>query len=142
MLVTNDPQRSARERVAAYKGQDPGEHAFRWAKHPWPRQAFGWQNPRRIAGLGFLLRLALQLVRWMRRMVREALRDPPPLALPDDRKLPAPSDAGIRETLRPLWLRWRWTHGRPWYPWGSVPPHAQRVLAALGVPLYVRFEPG
>jgi len=142
VLVTNDPSRSARELVAAYKGQDHVEHAFRWAKHPWHLQAFWLQNPRRIAGLGFLLLLALQMVRWMRRMVRAALRDQPPLALPDGRKLPAPSDEVILETLRPLWLRRRWTHGRPWYQWGHVPPHAQRVLTALGVPLYVRFEPG
>lgn len=40
----------------------------------------------------------------MRWMVREALRDPPPWALPDGRKLRAPSDKAILETLRPLWL--------------------------------------
>lgn len=75
-------------------------------------------------------------------MVREALRDQPPLALPDDRKLPAPSDEVILDTLRPLWVRQQWTHrGRPWYQWGHVPPRAQRVLTALNLPLYVRFGP-
>ena len=74
-------------------------------------------------------------------MVRDALQDQPPLALPDGRKLPAPSDDVILETLRPLWLRRHWSHGRPWYQWGRVPLHMQRLLEALGVPLYVRFEP-
>jgi transposase len=142
VLVTDDPNRSARELVAAYKGQDQAEHAFRWAKHPWHLQVFCLQNPRRVAGLGFLLLLALQFVRWMRRMVRDALRDHPPLALPDGRQFPAPSDEVLLDTLRPRWLRRRWTRGRPWYQWGHVPPHAQRVLEALGIPLYVRFEPG
>ena len=54
-----------------------------------------------------------------------------------------PSDEVILATLRPLWLwRRRWTHGRPWYQWGHGPPHAQQVLTTLGVPLYVRLEPG
>ena len=141
MLVTDDPDRAARELVAAYKGQDQAEHAFRWAKSPWHLQAFSLQNPQRVAGLGFLLVLAVPFVRWMRRMVREALRDQPPLALPDGRRIAAPSDEVILETVRPLWLRRRWTHGRPWYQWGRVPPHAQRLLDPLGVPLYVRFEP-
>lgn len=55
VLVTDDPARSARELVAAYKGQDQAEHAFRWAKSPWHLQAFYLQNPQRVAGLGFLL---------------------------------------------------------------------------------------
>lgn len=141
VLVSDDPDRSARELVAAYKGQDQAEHAFRWAKSPWHLQAFYLQNPQRVAGLGFLLLLALQFARWMRRMVRDALRDQPPLALPDGRRLGAPSDEVILETLRPLWLRRRWAHGELWYQWGQVPPPAQRLLDALGVPLYVRFEP-
>lgn len=86
--------------------------------------------------------LALELVRGMQRRVREALRDPPPWAVPDVRKLSAPSDAVVRETLRLLWERRRWSHERPWYPWGNVPPPAQRGFAALGVPLSVRLEPG
>ena len=65
---------------------------FRWAKSPWHLQAFYLQNPQRVAGLGCLLVLAGQFVRWMRRMVREALRDQPPLALPDGRRIAAPSD--------------------------------------------------
>lgn len=40
VLVTDDPNRSAREGVAAYKGQDQAEHAFRGAKSPWHLQAF------------------------------------------------------------------------------------------------------
>ena len=141
VLVTDDPDRPARALVAAYKDQDQAEHAFRWAKSPWHLQAFYLQNPTRVAGLGFLLLVALQFVRWMRRMVREALRDQPPLAVPDGRRIAAPSDAVILETLRPVWLRRRWTHGRPWYQWGRVPSHAQRLLDALGIPLYVRVEP-
>lgn len=75
-------------------------------------------------------------------MVRAALPDQPPLALPDGRRIAAPSDEGILKTLRPLWLRRRWTYGRSWYPWGQGPPHAQRVVEALGLPWSVRFEPG
>lgn len=76
-------------------------------------------------------------------MVRETLRDQPPLALPDGRKLPAPSDEVLLDPLRPLGLRRRRPHGHRWYPRGHVPAHAQRVvLPAFEVPLYVRFEPG
>lgn len=103
VLVTDDPHRSAREGVAAYKGQDQAEHALRGAKSPWPLQAFSRQNPQRIAGLGFLLLWALPFVRWMRRLVRAALPDQPPLAVPDGRRIAAPSDEGILQTLRPLW---------------------------------------
>jgi hypothetical protein len=95
-----------------------------------------------VVGLGFLLLLGLQFVRWMRGMAREALRDQPPLALPDGRRLAAPSDEVILETLRPRWLRRRWTRGRPGYQWGQVPAHAQRLFDAVGLPLYARFEPG
>ncbi len=141
MVVTDDPDRGARELVAADQGQDPAEHAFRGAKRPWHLQAFYLQNPQRVAGLGFLPVLAGQFVRWMRRMVRDALRDQPPVILPDGRRWAAPSDEVILATLRLVWRRRRWTHGRPWYPWGRVPPHAQRLLDTLGVPLSVRFEP-
>lgn len=141
VLVTDDPDRSARELVAAYKGQDQAEHAFRWAKAPWHCDAFYLQNPQRVAGLGFLLLLALQFVRGMRRLVRAALRDQPPLALPDGRKIPAPSDEVILEGLRTLWLQRCGTAGRPWYQWSRVAPHTQRLLEALDLPLYVRFEP-
>ncbi len=34
VVVTDDPDRAARELVAADQGQDPAEHAFRWAKSP------------------------------------------------------------------------------------------------------------
>lgn len=141
VLVTDDPNRSARQLVAAYKGQDQAEHAFRWAKSPWHCDAFYLQNPARVAGLGFLLLLTLQFVRGMRRLVRVALQHQPPLALPDGRKIAAPSDEVILDTLRTLWLLRRWTAGQPWYQWGRVTPPVQRILDALDLPLYVRFEP-
>lgn len=142
VLVTDDPARSARELVAAYKGQTHAEQAFRWAKHPWHCDAFYLQNPDRVAGLGFLLLLALQFVRAMRQLAREAFQDQPPWALPDGRKIAAPADAVILQELRPLWLRRRGPAAHPWYQWGHVAPHLQRLLEALQLPLYVRFEPG
>ena len=142
VLVTDDPARSARELVAAYKGQTHAEQAFRWAKQPWHCDAFYLHNPDRVAGLGFLLLLALQFVRAMRQLAREAFQDQPPWALPDGRKITAPADELILQELRPLWLRRRGTPVHPWYQWGHVAPHLQRLLEALQLPLYVRFEPG
>ena len=84
---------------------------------------------------------ALQLVRWMRRMVRDALQDQPPLALPDGRKLPAPSDAVILETLRPPMDPAPLEPRLARYQWCQVPLHMQRLLEVLGVLLYVRLEP-
>ena len=142
VLVTDDRERSAHDLVAAYKGQTHAEQAFRWAKHPWHCDAFYLQNPERVAGLGFLLLLALQFVRAMRQLARAAFQDQPPWALPDGRKIAAPADEVILQELRPLWLRRRGTAAHPWYQWGHVAPHLQQLLEALQLPLYVRFEPG
>ena len=90
VLVTDDRERSARDLVPAYKGQTHAEQAFRWAKQPWHGDAFYLQNPERVAGLGFLLLLALPFVRAMRQLARAAFRDQPPWALPDGRRLRRP----------------------------------------------------
>ena len=118
------------------------EQAFRWAKQPWHGDAFYLQNPEWVAGLGFLLLLALQFVRAMRQLARAAFPDQPPWVLPDGREIAAPADAVILQELRPLWLRRRGTAAHPWYQGGHVAPHLQQLLEALPLPLYVRFEPG
>ena len=53
--------------------------------------------------MGYLLLLALQFSRFMRAMVREALKDQPPLEIPH-RTVQRPSDAVILDALRPLWV--------------------------------------
>jgi hypothetical protein len=122
VLETDARGRSASDLVAAHKGQPHAEQAFRWAKQPWHGDACYLQNPERVAGLGFLLLLALQCVRAMRPLARAAFRDQPPWALPDGRKIAAPADGVLCQDLRPLWLRRQGTAVRPWYPCGHVAP--------------------
>ena len=84
---------------------------------------------------GWLLILGLQLVRWMRSLVRSTLRDQQPLVLPDHRVLQAPSDRVIVESLAPIWLAKVHHQGQEWYQWAAVPPHSARILQALGTDL-------
>ena len=60
------------------------------------------QKPDRVTGIGMLLVLGLQLVRWMRTLVRSALKGEDPLVLPDKCFLPAPSDRVIIESRAPI----------------------------------------
>lgn len=135
VLVTDDQNSGARELLEAYKGQDQAEHGFKWMKDDPHLDAFYVQKPDRVAGIGMLLVLGLQLVRWMRSLVRSALKDQEPLVLPDKRVLPAPSDRVIIESLAPIWLAKVRHQGREWYQWAAVPPHSARVLKALGTDL-------
>lgn len=75
VLVTDDRQFDERELLEAYKKQDHNEHGFRWMKQDVHLDAFYVQKPDRVAGLGMLLVLGLQLVRWMRSLVRSFLKD-------------------------------------------------------------------
>ena len=104
VLVTDAYHMDARQLLEAYKGQDHAEHGFRWMKDDPHLDAFYVQKPDRVAGIGFLLILGLQFVRWMRSLVRTALQDQEPLVLPDKRVLPSPSDRVIIESLAPIWL--------------------------------------
>ena len=129
----------ARQLIEAYKGQDHAEHGFRWMKDDPHLDAFYVQKPDRVAGIGMLLILGLQLVRWMRSLVRSALKNQPPLVLPDKRVLPAPSDRVIIESLAPIWLTKVRHQGQEWYQWAVVPPHSTRILQALGTDLDAIF---
>ncbi len=135
VLVTDDQHFGARQLLEAYKGQDHAEHGFRWMKDDPHLDAFYVQKPDRVAGIGMLLTLGLQFVRWMRSLVRTALQDQPPLVLPDKRVLPAPSDRVIIESLAPIWLAKVRHQGQEWYQWAAVPPHSARILQALGTDL-------
>ncbi len=100
--------------------------------------AFFVQKPARVAGVGYLLLLALQFVRFMRAMVREALKDEPPLAFPH-RTVKNPSDEVILDALRPLWIIREDDAKGVWYRWGTVPAPVRRILDALGVPVTRKF---
>ena len=69
----------ARTALEHYKRQDVNEHGFRWMKDPIHLDAFYVHKPARVAGVGYLLLLALQWVRFMRTLVRHALEGTPPL---------------------------------------------------------------
>ena len=75
----------------------------------------------------------------MRSLVRSALKNQPPLVLPDKRVLPAPSDRVIIESLAPIWLTKVRHQGQEWYQWAAVPPHSTRILQALGTDLDAIF---
>ncbi len=82
ILLTSDMTLDAKTALQQYKGQDPNEHGFRWTKSPVHLNAFWLKQPARVAGLGYLLLLALQFARFMRALVRSELEDQPPLELP------------------------------------------------------------
>ena len=141
VLVTDDHSFAVRHLLEAYKGQEHAEHAFRWMKDHPHLDAFYVHKPDRVAGIGMLLILGLQLVRWMRSLVRSALADQPPRVLPDKRVLPAPSDRVILEALAPIWLAKIRQPGSEWYQWAAVPPHSARILKTLGTDLDDVFTP-
>ncbi len=91
-----------------------------------------------MAGLGFLLLLALQFSRFMRAMVRHALMDQPALEIPH-RKVQQPSDAVILDALRALWVLRKEDGTDTWFQWGQVPAYTRRILDALQIPVNRRF---
>jgi hypothetical protein len=91
-----------------------------------------------VAGLGFLLLLALQFSRFMRAMVRHALMDQPALEIPH-RKVQQPSDAVILDALRALWVLRKEDGTDTWFQWGQVPAYTRRILDALQIPVNRRF---
>ena len=138
VLVSSQLTLNARTALQEYKHQDHNEHGFRWTKDPIHLDAFFVQKPARVAGVGYLLLLALQFVRFMRAMVREALKDKPPLAFPH-RTVKNPSDEVILDALRPLWIIREDDETGVWYRWGAVPAPVRRILDALGVPVTRKF---
>ncbi len=130
----------ARTALHEYKAQDQDEHGFRWMKSPIHLSAFFLEKPTRIVGLGYLLLLALQFARFMRPMVRQAMVDQPPLALPDHRKIARPSETVILDALRTLWVERKEEEGMVWYQWTHVKPHVWRILEMLQIPVQHRFQ--
>ena len=130
LLMTRDTTCDARQALLAYKAQDQDEHGFRWTKSPGHLTAFFLEKPARVAGLGYLLLLAMQFARFMRAMVREAMRDQPVLELPDHRKMDRPSERIILDALCILWIERR-THGEP---------HVRHILEMLHIPIQHRFQ--
>lgn len=116
--------------LSAYKAQDQDEHGFRWTKSPGHLTAFFLEKPARVAGLGYLLLLALSFAHFMRAMVREAMIDQPVWELPDHRKIDRPSERVIVDAFRILWIERR-PHGEP---------HVWRILEMLHIPIQHRFQ--
>jgi len=138
VLVSSRQNFSAMTALQAYKRQDQDEHGFRWMKEPLHLGAFFLEKPARVAGLGFLLLLALQFSRFMRAMVRHALADQPALEIPH-RKVQQPSDAVILDALRALWVLRKEDGTDTWFQWGHVPAYTRRILDALQIPVNRRF---
>lgn len=140
ILITSDQTSDAASALRAYKAQDQDEHGFRWMKSPIHLTAFFLEKPERVVGLGFVLLLALQFARFMRAVVRQAMVDQPPLALPDGRKISNPSERVILDALRTLWVERREVGDVEWYQWTHVKPHVWRILEMLRVPIEHRFQ--
>ena len=134
ILLTSRMTLDARTALLDYKGQQHNEHGFRWTKSPLQLGAFWLEKPARVAGLGYLLLLALQFARFMRAVVRSAFRDQPPLELPY-RRVTRPSDTVILEILHDLDMRHQSDGVQWWYQWTAVRPYERRVLDALGIPI-------
>ena len=82
--------------------------------------------------------LALQLSRFVRALVRQALKDQPPLEIPH-RRVEQPSDAVILDALRNLWILRKQDAADVWFQWGHVPAYVRRILEALWIPVARRF---
>lgn len=134
ILLTDRMTLDARAALDDYKGQQHNEHGFRWTKSPIHLGAFWVEKPERVAGLGYLLLLALQFARFMRAVVRAVFHDQPPLALPH-RRVSRPSDTVILGVLQDLDMRHQSDGSQGWYQWTAVRPYERRVLEALGVPI-------
>jgi len=116
------------------KGQDQNAHGVRWMKSPIHLGAFWLEKPARVAGLGYLLLLALQFARFMRANCRAELKDQPPLELPY-RKVKRPSETVILEAFHDLDLRRQSDKTLTWYQWTVMLPYQRRLLEALGIPI-------
>ena len=134
ILFTSRMTLDAKTALDDYQGQQHNEHGFRWTKSPIHLGAFWLEKPERVAGLGYLLLLALQFARFMRAVVRAALQDQPPLELPH-RRVTRPSDTVILEGLHDLDMRHQSDGRQWWYQWTAVRPYERRVLEALGIPI-------
>ena len=134
ILLTSNLALDARPALQEYKGPDQNEHGFRWTKSPIHLGAFWLEKPARVAGLGYLLLLAIQFARFMRAVVRAELKDQPPLELPD-RKVKRPSETVILEAFRDLDLRRQSDDTLTWYQWTVMLPYQRRLLEALGIPI-------
>jgi len=117
-----------------YTGQHHNDHAFRWTKSPIHLGAFWLAKPERVAGLGYLLLLALQFARFMRAVVRAALQDQPPLELPY-RRVTRPSDTVILEVLPSLAMRYQSDGLQCGHQWAAVRLSQRRILEALDIPI-------
>ena len=140
VLMTSDRTCDARQALLAYKEQDQDEHGFRWEKSPVHLTAFFLEKPARVVGLGYVLLLALQFARFMRAIVREAMKDQPVLELPNHRKIAQPSEKVILDALRILWVERRTDEETEWYQWTHVESHVWRILEMLQIPIQHRFE--
>jgi transposase len=138
ILLTDRMTLDAQTVLDEYKGQHHNEQGFRWTKSPIHLGAFWLEKPERVAGLGYLLLLALQFARFMRAVVRAALQDQPPLELPH-RRVTRPSDTVILEVLHDLDMRYRSDGGQSWYQWAAVRPYQRRILDALQIPIDYGF---
>ena len=134
ILLTSKQTLDAKAALEQYKNQAHNEQGFRWTKSPIHLGAFWLEKPSRVAGLGYLLLLALQFARFMRALVRDALHDQPPLELPY-RTVRRPSETVILEALRDLDVRRQSNDTLTWYQWVAVLPYQRRLLDALEVPI-------
>lgn len=97
-------------------------------KSPIHLPEFFLEKPERAVGLGYVLLLALQFARFMRAVVRDAMVNQPPLALPDGRKIANPSERVILDALCTWWVERRAVGDIVWYQWMHVKPHVWRIL--------------
>jgi hypothetical protein len=106
-LLTSNLALDAKTTLQEDKGQDQNEHGFRWTKSPIHLGTVWLEKPERVAGLGYVLWLALTIV-------RAELKDQPPLELPY-RKVKRPSETVILEAFRDLDLRRQSNETSTWY---------------------------
>lgn len=134
ILLTSQMALDAKTALEDYKGQQHNEHGFRWTKSPIHLGAFWLEKPARVAGLGYLLLLALQFARFMRALVRATFNDQPPLELPH-RRVTRPSETVILEVLQGLDMRHASDGAQWWYQFTAVLPYQRRILEALDLPI-------
>jgi len=136
VLATSDRTLSPYEMLTTYREEYKVEHGIRWLKSPLRLDPVYLKNPDRVAGFGYVVVLALALARMLQALVREALVDQAPLALPEGRSVERPSDRVLLRLLDvPLLALKVGSYPLIWLLTHSIHPSIDRVCSLLNLNL-------
>ena len=138
VLKTNLPQKKhpTAAILGDYKGQSRVERRFHHLKGPLAVAPMFLKNPERIAGLLFILVLALMVLALMERQVRRQLNGKPMYGLyPENRPSPAPTGPAILDCFSTLSIVIVKEHGSTTRCLAELSPVQHTLVRLLGIPL-------